>query len=122
MTLTEFLIQSEYTFICAFLIFISMIVTPLLIMHWSPFTKVKKWVSLGLIIGGVLYFNYVLIPIKEYAYAHPTKTVKQEYFKGEYKNITCNDCTILVEITNVSYPMGFASKSSEDTLKIMIIK
>lgn len=122
MTLTEFLIQSEYTFICAFLIFISMIVTPLLIMHWSPVTKAKKWVSLGLIIGGVLYFNYVLIPIKEYAFTHPTKTVKQEYFKGEYKNITCNDCTILVETTSLTYPMGFASKSSEDTLKIMIIK
>lgn len=67
----------------------------------------------------VLYFKFILLELRDYAFAHITTTKTTEYYTNNYKNINCNG-TIVVEKTITNVPYGL--KAIETTETILVIQ
>lgn len=98
-----------------FAILVILMFIPLVVLVYSK--NNNKNYKLFVIISLVAFcYGYFLYEIRDYAFKHPTTSVKSTTYTGKYKDIIrCESefCTIRhIEILTV-YPFGYSSKFSE---------
>lgn len=117
--LFEFLTPYDSVFIISFMVLVGLLLSSALTANLM-YGKKKLYGLLLLIVAGI-YFTFLLLPMRDYAFTHPTVTETQKYYTDKYENINCN-CTIMVETKQNKYPFGFGDIGSNTEQTIFLIK
>lgn len=98
-----------------FAILVILMFAPFVVLVYSKINNknYKLFVIISLV---AVCYGYFLSEIRDYAFKHPTTSVRSTTHTGNYKDIRCESefCTIRhIEILTV-YPFGYSSKFSEE--------
>ena len=89
----------------AFMVLFMVFIFTVLIFFWFSNQNPKNWrLIISLLVFNILYFIFVLLSVRDYAYSLSYTETEIKYYSGNYKNISCN-CVIVVEsiITKIPY-------------------
>ena len=97
----------------AFMVLFMVFIFTVLIFFWFINQNTKYWrLIIGLLFFNILYFIFVLISVRDYAYSLSYKETEIKYYSDNYKNISCK-CTIVVESTETKIPYMDLTKVDE---------